>query len=52
MDRIYYYLGIFLIAMWFLAYMVLNLGGVIHLIFLLGVLVFVYQVLKEFDNQI
>ncbi len=47
-SKLFYYLAAFLLILWFLGFMVFNLGNAIHFVFLFAIVVFVYKLINDF----
>ncbi len=46
-----YLLSAFLLAIWFVGYMVFDLGSTIHFVFLLATTIFVYKLVKDYQDM-
>lgn len=46
-----YMVSAFLLAIWFIGYMILNLSGTIHFVFLLATVLFVFKLVKDYQSN-
>lgn len=51
MMNSYYLIAISLFLLWFISYIIFNVGGVIHFVFLAGVFVLILKFIKDYSNE-
>ncbi len=49
-SNVHYYFAAFLLIIWVSGYLIFNLGGVFHLVFLASVILFLIKILYDFNN--